>query len=71
MKVVLNDAQIEYDENVLKVIAQAAAGGMRDALSMLDQVVSFSGDKMTIRRCITCNWFNWSGCIFSIRRCID
>lgn len=48
MKEVLTDASIEYDENVLKIIAQAAAGGMRDALSMLDQVVSFSGEKMTI-----------------------
>ena len=48
MKEVLTDAAIEYDENVLKIIAQAAAGGMRDALSMLDQVVSFSGEKMTI-----------------------
>ncbi|MEI4771960.1 DNA polymerase III subunit gamma/tau [Psychrobacillus sp. FJAT-51614] len=48
MKEVLIDANIEYDENVLKIIAQAAAGGMRDALSMLDQVVSFSGEKMTI-----------------------
>lgn len=48
MKDVLNDANIEYDEHVLKIIAQAAAGGMRDALSMLDQVVSFSGEKMTL-----------------------
>lgn len=48
MKEVLIDANIEYDEDVLKIIAQAAAGGMRDALSMLDQVVSFSGEKMTI-----------------------
>lgn len=48
MKEVLMDVGIEYDETVLKIIAQAAAGGMRDALSMLDQVVSFSGDKMTI-----------------------
>ena len=48
MKEVLTDANIEYDENVLKIIAQAAAGGMRDALSMLDQVVSFSGEKMTL-----------------------
>lgn len=45
---VLTDAGIEYDVNVLKIIAQAAAGGMRDALSMLDQVVSFSGETMTI-----------------------
>ncbi|MDN4609198.1 DNA polymerase III subunit gamma/tau [Sporosarcina highlanderae] len=47
MKQVLNDAKIESDEGALKVIAQAASGGMRDALSMLDQVVSFSGDRLT------------------------
>ena len=46
MKTVLADTGIESDEGALKVIAQAASGGMRDALSMLDQVVSFSGDKI-------------------------
>ncbi|MBB5181982.1 DNA polymerase-3 subunit gamma/tau [Planomicrobium koreense] len=45
---VLSDAGIPYNEHVLKIIAQAAAGGMRDALSLLDQVVSFSGDEMTV-----------------------
>ncbi|MGI2329758.1 DNA polymerase III subunit gamma/tau [Planococcus sp. YIM B11945] len=45
---VLTDAKIPYNEQVLKIIAQAAAGGMRDALSLLDQVVSFSGDEMTV-----------------------
>lgn len=44
---VLKDANIEADTSALKVIAQAASGGMRDALSMLDQVVSFSGDRVT------------------------
>lgn len=48
MKVVLEDVQLPYDETALKVIAQAAAGGMRDALSLLDQVVSFSGDKLKL-----------------------
>lgn len=48
MKTVLADADIESDENTLKVIAQAASGGMRDALSMLDQVVSFSGERLTV-----------------------
>lgn len=47
MKQVLDDAGIDADEGALKVIAQAASGGMRDALSMLDQVVSFSGDRLT------------------------
>lgn len=44
MKVVLEDIDLAFEEQALKVIAQAAAGGMRDALSLLDQVVSFSGD---------------------------
>lgn len=48
MITVLEDAKIPYNEQVLKIIAQAAAGGMRDALSLLDQVVSFSGDEMTL-----------------------
>ena len=44
MKVVLEDINLPFEEQALKVIAQAAAGGMRDALSLLDQVVSFSND---------------------------
>ena len=48
MKVVLEDIALPYDEQALKVIAQAAAGGMRDALSLLDQVVSFSGETVEL-----------------------
>jgi len=44
MKVVLEDINLPFEEQALKVIAQSAAGGMRDALSLLDQVVSFSND---------------------------
>ncbi|MCQ2252990.1 MAG: DNA polymerase III subunit gamma/tau [Bacteroidales bacterium] len=38
---------IEADPNGLNVIAQKADGGMRDALSFFDQIVSFSGKKFT------------------------
>ena len=48
MKVVLEDIHLPYDEQALKVIAQASAGGMRDALSLLDQVVSFSGESLQL-----------------------
>nr|WP_106782113.1 DNA polymerase III subunit gamma/tau [Lysinibacillus timonensis] len=48
MKVVLEDIHLPFDEQALKVIAQAAAGGMRDALSLLDQVVSFSGESLKL-----------------------
>ncbi|MDI7744070.1 DNA polymerase III subunit gamma/tau [Lysinibacillus fusiformis] len=52
MKVVLEDINLPYEEQALKVIAQAAAGGMRDALSLLDQVVSFSGDTLTLENAL-------------------
>jgi DNA polymerase III subunit gamma/tau len=48
MKIILEDINLPFEEQALKVIAQAAAGGMRDALSLLDQVVSFSGDTLTL-----------------------
>ena len=37
--------QISYEEDGLHIIAQKADGGLRDALSMFDQIVSFSGGK--------------------------
>ena len=37
----------EADEEALKLIAQAAEGGMRDALSLLDQILSFSEGKIS------------------------
>ncbi|MCQ2250339.1 MAG: DNA polymerase III subunit gamma/tau [Bacteroidales bacterium] len=38
---------VDADVNGLNVIAQKADGGMRDALSFFDQIVSFSGKKFT------------------------
>lgn len=52
LKLVLEDIHLPYEEQALKVIAQAANGGMRDALSLLDQVVSFSGDKLTLENAL-------------------
>ncbi len=36
---------IEIDEPALSLVAQAANGGLRDALAMLDQVHSYAGDR--------------------------
>ncbi|WP_429970613.1 DNA polymerase III subunit gamma/tau [Fructilactobacillus sp. Tb1] len=47
MKKILNSKDIKYDERALKVIAKSAEGGMRDALSILDQVLSYSDDEVT------------------------
>ncbi|PTR01187.1 DNA polymerase-3 subunit gamma/tau [Mucilaginibacter yixingensis] len=38
---------IGYEDDGLHIIAQKADGGLRDALSMFDQIVSFSGGKVT------------------------
>ena len=38
---------VTYDDEALHVIAQRADGGMRDALSMFDRVVSFCGTQLT------------------------
>ncbi|WP_137596961.1 DNA polymerase III subunit gamma/tau [Paucilactobacillus kaifaensis] len=48
MKFILDQKQAEYDEQALWVIARAAEGGMRDALSILDQALSFSDNKIDL-----------------------
>lgn len=47
MAYILNDQEYEYDPEALKLIARAADGGMRDALSLLDQALAFSDDRLT------------------------
>ncbi len=41
-----------YEPEALNVIAQKADGGMRDALSIFDQMVSFTGGNITYRQVI-------------------
>lgn len=48
MRYILDDKGITYDDAALAVIAQAAEGGMRDALSILDQVLSFGDNHVTV-----------------------
>jgi DNA polymerase-3 subunit gamma/tau len=43
---------IAYEPDGLHIIAQKADGGLRDALSMFDQIVSFSGGNVTYRSVI-------------------
>lgn len=44
---ILNYHEVDFEEDVVLIIANAAEGGMRDALSMLDQALSFMTDKLT------------------------
>lgn len=48
MEYILNQKGIQYEDAALKVIAKAAEGGMRDALSILDQVISFGENSVTL-----------------------
>ena len=43
---------ISATEDALNVVAQKADGGMRDALSIFDQLVAFCGDTLTYERAI-------------------
>ena len=48
LKEICKKEKIKIDEDVLINIANSSNGGMRDSLSMLDKLKSFSSDKITI-----------------------
>ena len=52
MEYILNQKGIQYEDAALKVIAKAAEGGMRDALSILDQVISFGENNVTLENAL-------------------
>ena len=47
LKYVASQEGVTIDENALNIIARKSDGGMRDALSIFDQLVSFSGNNIT------------------------
>ena len=54
LKVIAEKEGITADDDALHIIAQKADGAMRDALSIFDRVVSFSGNNLT-REAVTEN----------------
>lgn len=48
MAYILDDLKLTYEEQSLYVIARAAEGGMRDALSILDQALSFGEEGLVV-----------------------
>ena len=50
---IADESGLQYEDKALHVIARAAEGGMRDALSLLDQAVSFSMDGITLEDALT------------------
>ncbi len=48
LNTIIKEENISIEDEAIKVIAESAEGGMRDAISLLDQVVSYTEDKITI-----------------------
>ncbi|OOO71192.1 DNA polymerase III subunit gamma/tau [Staphylococcus saprophyticus] len=48
LKFVAESQAIEYDEAALNFIAKASEGGMRDALSIMDQAIAFGDEHLTL-----------------------
>ncbi len=53
MKLIVDETGIDCEERALQIIARAAEGGMRDALSLLDQAISFSQDHVSMEDALT------------------
>lgn len=45
---ILSQRHVAYDDDALRIIANVAEGGMRDALSILDQVMAYGTDRVTV-----------------------
>lgn len=50
---ILKQEDQAYEEPALDVVATAAEGGMRDALSIMDQVIAFGPDMVTVENALT------------------
>ncbi|MEX3625009.1 DNA polymerase III subunit gamma/tau [Viridibacillus arvi] len=49
MEWIINEENADVQKEALQLIAQIAAGGMRDALSLLDQVISHADSQVTLQ----------------------
>ena len=52
LEYVAKTENVPYEPEALHVIAQKADGGLRDALSMFDQLINFTGGNLTYANCI-------------------
>lgn len=53
MRLIMDESAISCEEKALQMIARAADGGMRDALSLLDQAISYSNEVVTVEDALT------------------
>ncbi|MCJ1657157.1 DNA polymerase III subunit gamma/tau [Staphylococcus sp. NRL 16/872] len=49
LRFVANEQELQYDEAALEFIAKASEGGMRDALSIMDQAIAFGDEHLTLQ----------------------
>lgn len=49
LKFVADSQSLEYDNAALEFIAKASEGGMRDALSIMDQAIAFGDERLTLQ----------------------
>lgn len=52
LKYIAGKEGVQYEEEALHVIAAKAEGGLRDALSIFDQQVSFTRGNLTYKQCV-------------------
>ena len=45
---ICNQEEVEYEEDALNVIAHSSDGGLRDAISILDQAISYTDSNLTL-----------------------
>ncbi|USS91542.1 DNA polymerase III subunit gamma/tau [Fructobacillus americanaquae] len=50
---ILHREEQPFEDQALEVVATAAEGGMRDALSILDQVIAYGPDKISLENALT------------------
>jgi DNA polymerase-3 subunit gamma/tau len=48
MNIIIKEEQIDITKEAVRVIAENAEGGMRDAISLLDQLVSYTNQTITV-----------------------
>lgn len=72
LKEICDKENVTYEERALEVIAEKADGGMRDALSILDQAISFCQGNITYEKVLEDlnvldveNYFNLIDCCFN------
>ncbi|MFW6035414.1 MAG: DNA polymerase III subunit gamma/tau [Halothermotrichaceae bacterium] len=49
LEYICQQEEVEFSEQALTVIARASNGGLRDAISLLDQAISFTNSQLTVQ----------------------